>query len=59
MDDDFQERKLPQNNKGFMSQTEVALALGLSRNRVSEIEAKALRKFKYYLLKKYLKKDVI
>jgi DNA-directed RNA polymerase sigma subunit (sigma70/sigma32) len=59
MDDDFQERKLPQNNEGFMSQTEVALALGLSRNRVSEIEAKALRKFKYYLLKKYLKKDVI
>jgi len=59
MDDDFQERKLPQNNKGFMSQTEVALALGLSRNRVSEIEAKALRKFKYYLLKKYLKEDVV
>lgn len=60
MDDyDFQERKQPQNNEGYMSQTEVALALGLSRNRVSEIEAKALRKFKYYLLKKYLKEDVV
>jgi len=59
MDDDFQERKLPQNNKGFMSQTEVALALGLSRNRVCEIEAKAIRKFRYHLLKKYLKEDVV
>jgi predicted XRE-type DNA-binding protein len=59
MDDYKFEETKPQNNEGFMSQTEVALALGLSRNRVSEIEAKALRKFKYYLLKKYLKEDVV
>lgn len=55
----FEEHKQPQNNEGYMSQAEVALVLGLSRNRVSEIEAKALRKFKYYLLKKYLKEDVV
>ena len=61
MDDDFEfeEPKLPQNNEGYMSQTEVALVLGISRNRVCEIEAKALRKFRYHILKKYLKEDVV
>lgn len=50
--------KVPQNNEGHMSQQEVADKLGISRSRVSEVEKKALRKFKYYLLKKYKREDV-
>jgi predicted XRE-type DNA-binding protein len=41
-----------------MSQQEVADVLGMSRSRVSELEKKALRKFKYYLLKKYKEEDL-
>ena len=60
MDDyDFQERKQPQNNEGFMTQQEVAEALGLSRHTINKVEQKALRKFKFHLLKKYLKEDVV
>ena len=50
--------KVPQNNEGHMSQQEVAEVLGMSRSRVSEVEKKALRKFKYYLLKKYKEEDL-
>jgi len=50
--------KVPQNNEGHMSQQEVAEVLGMSRSRVSELEKKALRKFKYYLLKKYKEEDL-
>jgi predicted XRE-type DNA-binding protein len=60
-DDDEDEEptdKVPQNNEGHMSQQEVADVLGMSRSRVSELEKKALRKFKYYLLKKYKEEDL-
>jgi len=60
-DDDENEEptdKVPQNNEGHMSQQEVADVLGMSRSRVSELEKKALRKFKYYLLKKYKEEDL-
>ena len=50
--------KVPQNNEGHMSQQEVADVLGMSRTRVSEVEKKALRKFKYFLLKKYKEEDL-
>ena len=60
MDDDYDDYlPEPQNNENYMSQQEVADELGLSRSRVSEIESMALRKFKYYLLKKYSLGDVI
>jgi DNA-directed RNA polymerase sigma subunit (sigma70/sigma32) len=51
--------KLPQNNKGHMSQEEVANALGLSRNRISEIENKALRKLRYHIKWRYKKEDLL
>ena len=59
-EDEYEEPtdKLPQNNEGHMSQQEVAEVLGMSRSRVSEVEKKALRKFKYYLLKKYKEEDL-
>ena len=60
-DDDEDEEptgKVPQNNEGHMSQQEVADVLGMSRSRVSELEKKALRKFKYFLLKKYKEEDL-
>ena len=50
--------KQPQNNEGYMTQQEVAEVLGMSTSRVSEVEKKALRKFKYYLLKKYKEEDL-
>lgn len=50
--------KQPQNNEGHMSQQEVADVLGMSRSRVSEVEKKALRKFKYFLLRKHKKEDL-
>jgi DNA-directed RNA polymerase sigma subunit (sigma70/sigma32) len=51
--------KLPQNNEGYMSQEEVAIALGLSRNRISEIENKALRKLRYHIKWRYKKEDLL
>ena len=60
-DDDEDEEptgKVPQNNEGHMSQQEVADVLGMSRSRVSEVEKKALRKFKYFLLRKYKEGDL-
>jgi predicted XRE-type DNA-binding protein len=59
-EDEYEEPKgkVPQNNEGHMSQQEVAEVLGMSRSRVSELEKKALRKFKYYLLKKYKEEDL-
>jgi predicted XRE-type DNA-binding protein len=59
-EDEYEEPtdKVPQNNEGHMSQQEVAEVLGMSRSRVSEVEKKALRKFKYYLLKKYKEEDL-
>jgi predicted XRE-type DNA-binding protein len=59
-EDEYEEPtdKVPQNNEGHMSQQEVADVLGMSRSRVSELEKKALRKFKYYLLKKYKEEDL-
>ena len=59
-EDEYEEptSKVPQNNEGHMSQQEVAEVLGMSRSRVSEVEKKALRKFKYYLLKKYKEEDL-
>jgi DNA-directed RNA polymerase sigma subunit (sigma70/sigma32) len=52
-------KKLPQNNEGHMSQEEVANALGLSRNRISEIENKALRKLRYHIKWRYKKEDFL
>jgi len=59
-EDEYEEpaSKTPQNNEGHMSQQEVAEVLGMSRSRVSEVEKKALRKFKYFLLKKYKEEDL-
>ena len=57
-EDDEPTGKQPQNNEGYMTQQEVADELGMSRSRVSEVEKKALRKFKYFLLKKHKKEDV-
>jgi predicted XRE-type DNA-binding protein len=59
-EDEYEEPtgKVPQNNEGHMSQQEVAEVLGMSRSRVSELEKKALMKFKYYLLKKYKEEDL-
>ncbi len=42
-----------------MSQEEVATALGLSRNRISEIENKALRKLRYHIKWRYKKEDLL
>jgi len=59
-EDEYEEPtdKQPQNNEGHMSQQEVADVLGMSRSRVSELEKRALRKFKYFLLKKYKEEDL-
>ena len=59
-EDEYEEPtgKIPQNNEGHMSQQEVADVLGVSRTRVSELEKKALRKFKYFLLNKYKEEDL-
>jgi DNA-directed RNA polymerase sigma subunit (sigma70/sigma32) len=58
-EEDEEEEKQPQNNEAYMSQQDVADVLGRSRNRISEIEKKALEKFKYHLFRKYKKKDVL
>jgi hypothetical protein len=57
-EEDMPKSKLPRNDEGHMSQEEVAEILGMSRSRVSEVEKKALRKFKYFLLKKYKREDI-
>lgn len=49
--------KVPQNNENHMSQQEVAILLGVSRSRVSEIESRALLKFKTILLRRYKSED--
>lgn len=49
--------KLPQNNENHLSQQEVAILLGVSRSRVSEIESRALLKFKTILLRRYKAED--
>jgi predicted XRE-type DNA-binding protein len=51
------QEKLPQNNENNMSQQEVAILLGVSRSRVSEIESRALLKFKTILLRRYKEED--
>lgn len=51
------QEKLPQNNENHMSQQEVAILLGVSRSRVSEIESRALLKFKTILLRRYKSED--
>lgn len=51
------QEKLPQNNENNMSQQEVAILLGVSRSRVSEIESRALLKFKTILLRRYKAED--
>ena len=59
-EDEYEEPtdKVPQNNEGYMTQQEVAEALGLTRSQVDTAEKKALRMFKYFLLKKYRKEDL-
>jgi predicted XRE-type DNA-binding protein len=57
-EEDMPKNKSPRNDEGHMSQEEVAEILGMSRSRVSEVEKKALRKFKYFLLKKYKREDI-
>ena len=49
--------KLPQNNENHLSQQEVAILLGVSRSRVSEIESRALLKFKTILLRRHKEED--
>ena len=51
------QEKLPQNNENHLSQQEVAILLGVSRSRVSEIESRALLKFKTILLRRYKAED--
>ena len=55
--DDAPREKLPQNNENHLSQQEVAFLLGVSRSRVSEIESRALLKFKTILLRRYKEED--
>jgi DNA-directed RNA polymerase sigma subunit (sigma70/sigma32) len=55
--DDAPREKLPQNNENHLSQQEVAILLGVSRSRVSEIESRALLKFKTILLRRYKAED--
>ena len=50
--------KQPQNSEGYMTQHEVAESLGISRAAVVAVEKRALRKFKYFLLKKYKEEDL-
>jgi len=59
-DDEYEEPtgKVPQNNEGYMTQQEVADALGLTTVQVDAAERKGLRMFKYYLLQKYKKEDL-
>ena len=57
-EEDMPKSKSTRNDEGHMSQEEVAEILGMSRSRVSEVEKKALRKFKYFLLKKYKREDI-
>lgn len=58
-DEPFREKqeKLSQNNENYLSQQEVAILLGVSRSRVSEIESRALLKFKTILLRRYKAED--
>jgi DNA-directed RNA polymerase sigma subunit (sigma70/sigma32) len=56
-EDDAPREKLPQNNENHLSQQEVAILLGVSRSRVSEIESRALLKFKTILLRRYKEED--
>jgi len=56
-EDDAPKGKLPQNNENHLSQQEVAILLGVSRSRVSEIESRALLKFKTILLRRYKAED--
>lgn len=46
---------VPRSQYGGMTLNEVAEALGLSRQRVKQIEQNALRKIKFYMLRKYMK----
>lgn len=46
---------VPRPQYGGMTLNEVAEALGLSRQRVKQIEQNALRKIKFYMLRKYMK----
>jgi DNA-directed RNA polymerase sigma subunit (sigma70/sigma32) len=48
-----------QNNNNYMSQHEVAVALGLSRHTINKVEQKALRKLKHLINEKYKKEDFV
>ena len=48
-----------QNNNNYMSQHEVAQALGISRSQVDTVEKKALRKLKHLINEKYKKEDFV
>ena len=48
-----------QNNNNYMTQHEVAQALGISRSQVDAVEKKALRKLKHLINEKYKKEDFV
>jgi DNA-directed RNA polymerase sigma subunit (sigma70/sigma32) len=55
----YNTERLIQNNNNYMSQLEVAQALGMSRSQVEAVERKALRKLKHLINEKYKKEDFV
>lgn len=60
-DDEYyeKERTVQVNSTNYMTQEEVAEALGIKRQAVDNIEKLALRKLKYIIARKYTKEDLI
>jgi DNA-binding XRE family transcriptional regulator len=60
-DDEYyeKERTVQVNSTNYMTQEEVAEALGIKRQAVNNIEKLALRKLKYIIARKYTKEDLI
>jgi len=55
----YNTERLIQNNNNYMSQLEVAQALGMSRSQVDAVEKKAIRKLKHLINEKYKKEDFV
>jgi len=60
-DDEYyeKERTVQVNSTNYMTQEEVAEALGIKRQAVNNIEKLALRKLKYIITRKYTKDDLL